>query len=159
MAFVLPTWVPDQQLNIWHGATWTDYLAGLGTTVIPQFLSSVLEPDSQPGDFNLAFGRRAILAEAAGFAPEPLLFGQLLLGIENDVRAFQGVSGIPDLVEVVLESGMLFVVLDVQELGGGFANAHWLCLVQALGPSSQLYIPILGQTYSYAGWPEPYPTY
>jgi hypothetical protein len=128
MAYVLPTF--NLTINVWHYATYF----GNFPTVIPT-------PDFTVAA-NLALGRRINQA-----------FNQnmwLLLPPLTDIR--DGIKNVPltphgDYVEVPAGSGRYYAVLEVDDIGKGFANEH-RCAVIEFNKTSFPTLP---------DWPEPYP--
>jgi hypothetical protein len=69
-----------------------------------------------------------------GLAGVPIVAMSLLLPALTDVRATQGVGGVPDTVEVPAGSGRWYGVAGVDDIGKGYANEHrTACILALLG--------------------------
>jgi len=106
MAFRVPTF--NLAVSIWRvGGTGGSYAApDVGTTG------------------NLSPGKRVMLGEVGGWqVSKSIIANELLLPKLTDIRSFYNATN-PDLVEVPAGSKRFYQVLDVADIGKGFANEH-----------------------------------
>jgi hypothetical protein len=96
-------------------------------------------PTSNPPDVvsagNLAWGRRVSSYQGLFTAGQDLLM-TLLLPPGTDVRSPICPSG-SDVAEVPAGTGRYYTVVNVDDIGRGFANQHRAAVLQALGPWPQ----------------------
>ncbi len=128
MAFTLPNF--NLTANVWHYATWFGQMPG--TIPVPDFTTAC----------NLALGKRQ--AGASAFSEWLLLPA---LTDVRDKRKNPTLTPQGDVVEVPAGSGRYYAVVEVDDIGKGFANEHRFAICQ-MDPTNFPQLPL---------WPEPYP--
>lgn len=111
MPFILPTF--NLTVNVWYAG-------------VP-----VANPPSLVVMGNLAFSKRTHIAQAIqpGPAVIPICYVYLLLPALTDIRGRWENGGPNDIVEVPAGTGRYYGVVQVEDIGKGFANEHRVAVI------------------------------
>lgn len=151
MAFVVPTF--NIHCNIWRFGTNADQFTVQYGTVWPPDLG----PDVNDVPCNLAWGRRVSSEQGLVAYPFPTLLMTLLLPKLTDIQSPACSGTLGDIVEVPRNSGRVYIVIDVDDIGKGFSNEHRAASIMAFGGSAVYTDPTNGTLYYGVLWPAPIP--
>lgn len=155
MPYVLPDF--NLECNIWHYTTYYGAIVPFAGVSIP---SPIVfgTPDVADVPCNLAWGRRVSSMQGLNAHNQATLLMALLLPPGADIRSAVAVGqgGGPDVVEVPGGSGRIYLAIDVDDLGKGFANEHRGAALLAWGSNTPMQLGD-GNTYYGVQWPAPIP--